>query len=497
MDTSNQIERKALVATFGSLEKVSKYLNGITAIEKVQKPGSRPWVTIAKRIPAYKLVSTRADSNDPSSEPSIYIRLPYSQLAKLRKFGAIGELHPPTKWHGRMVDEEKILCEPLQHLYDYQSGAADMLEDRLAEIGTAYLEMDTGLGKSRAALELARRCGAPCLIIVPTTGLRDQWADEAAIVLPQHNIAQFNRQKKKTDSGDDTDVVIAVIDSARKFDVDYLSTFGLIIIDEVHEYKTMKRATFMWLLQDVAERAGTSIVGMSATPRVDPSKLDKFPLLMLGGTVKPPVDTVHFYGRIERVRYSARDRTYAIPVLVNGTVNSQLTIGKIVSDPERLAMVAAEAIALLRDGHHVFIFAEHRDYLPLLSDTIATACRCGNIGTVISVPELSILRGGVSTEAASLAQDADVVITTYGYSRRGVSIKPMTAMILATPRRNGLMQIIGRITRRGSDESIERIVIDIVDVGSSLTGQFATRKLVYDEKGWPVNTRNCVSVSVV
>jgi hypothetical protein len=78
------------------------------------------------------------------------------------------------------------------------------------------------------------------------------------------------------------------------------------------------------------------------------------------------------------------------------------------------------------------------------------------------------------------------VLTTYGYSRRGVSIVEMTAIVLATPRRNGLNQILGRITRRGSDESILRLVVDIKDLGSPLKRQIADRVLVYKKNKYPI-----------
>jgi hypothetical protein len=64
----------------------------------------------------------------------------------------------------------------------------------------------------------------------------------------------------------------------------------------------------------------------------------------------------------------------------------------------------------------------------------------------------------------------------------------MTAIVLTTPRRNGSKQIIGRILRRGSDESIIREIVDIVDMRCNLHSQYYDRKKIYIEKGYDITT---------
>jgi hypothetical protein len=98
-----------------------------------------------------------------------------------------------------------------------------------------------------------------------------------------------------------------------------------------------------------------------------------------------------------------------------------------------------------------------------------------------------VLRGGCASTTLREAQDARIVLTTYGYSRRGVSLTNMTALVLATPRRNGMTQILGRITRRGSDETIVRQVVDIKDISTPLKGQSTDRRKAYKAKAWPIS----------
>jgi hypothetical protein len=187
--------------------------------------------------------------------------------------------------------------------------------------------------------------------------------------------------------------------------------------------------------------------------------------------------------------------------------------------------------------HGVFVFAETREYLPRLREALLAAAvppedilcafepddaaAAGDAGaaeaaegedagaaeaedadveTVLAGADadgdadkdagagaVSILRGGVAKTAVGDARKAGahIVLTTYGYSRRGISLVDMTAIVLASPRRNGSRQILGRILRRGSDESIVRQVVDIVDVNTSLKSQYADRRKVYREKEYP------------
>lgn len=197
-------------------------------------------------------------------------------------------------------------------------------------------------------------------------------------------------------------------------------------------------------------------------------------------------------------------------------------------DPALWEIVFAYAEEPVR-RHGVFIFAEHREVLISIRDHLAREMK----GVEIYCPELeengapsqkttakkvsavkratdekasdgplaledvklgarptpaefSVLRGNVSREERARARTigAHIILTTYGYSRRGVSIKEMTCAIRVSPRRNGSTQFAGRITRRGSDQRIRRVIVDIVDMRTSLKNQFTERKKAYAALGW-------------
>ena len=83
--------------------------------------------------------------------------------------------------------------------------------------------------------------------------------------------------------------------------------------------------------------------------------------------------------------------------------------------------------------------------------------------------------------------EAYIIFSTWYYST-GTSIVRMDTLIVATPRRSLFDQKAGRITRLGSDEEIERQIIDIVDWNISIKSQFSDRKKEYDRREWPITS---------
>ncbi len=78
------------------------------------------------------------------------------------------------------------------------------------------------------------------------------------------------------------------------------------------------------------------------------------------------------------------------------------------------------------------------------------------------------------------AKTSRVIITTYSYSSTGISYKHLNTLIKATPRASNGIQIDARCMRIGSDMTIPRVIIDIVDNNGVFEAQFyKNRKKVY------------------
>jgi hypothetical protein len=460
------------------------------------------------------------------------IILPRCQTAALLAAKAIDGVRPGFGPNEPLPPPRRYDPPPRPPLYDYQEAALDyLLAGPLAQATPiAYMRLDTGLGKSRLGAAVAAERGEPALVVVPTKAIAEQWVDEAREIFPTLRVAQFINAARNPPSPATHDIVVIIVNTFRAKTPEFLAGYGLVVIDEAHEYHGASNLQALWLAG-----SGPAVLGLSATPLERPDGLDAYVLHHLGPVIEPDAvfDTpsANFTGTVRRVMFAGDPRFCTPAVSDSGTVSAVRTIESLTDDPARLRLVADEVERLLRlhetlppaalaaaglgprppsaatekhpagamRRHGVMVFAEHREYLPRLRDLLLER---GVADVELAdtppaaqpaaqpAPAISVLRGGVGASAMTEARraGAHVVLTTYGYSRRGVSLAEMTSLVLATPRRHGLTQILGRITRRGSDESIVRVVVDIVDTRSALRGQTTTRAAAYKQRGWPITT---------
>jgi hypothetical protein len=531
----------ALVAKLGGQRGYRRFLGALTVTEKPQ-PG-RPKAYARARRTAYHsdaghLYIPRAKA--PTLLGRILARVENDPaFAAARRLGGGVREIPARDW------------VPAQDFYAYQAAAAEHVCRPTGPLGTggtgaAYVQMGTGMGKSRFGMAVAARGRGPVFVVVPTKAIRVQWLDEFQLVFPHLRCAPYDNPPKKSKKvaplPSTHDVVVGIVNTVRAKEPGFFAGYATVILDEVHELHSPKNIEVLWLAQEAP-----NVLGISATPDDRTDGLDKVVYHFLGAPIWaerdiPDFDVadVSFCGRVREVEYGGHPDHCETAVSAAGTVSAIETVGNIIRDPARLRLVAAEVErvfrlhetespgALLALGlgprpanvaseafpagevrtHGVFVFAEHREYLPALREALLERFAPEDI----EVPEIDepgdadagdedkaeggdveegaeipvVLRGGATRDQLGRAHRARIVLTTYGYSRRGVSLVEMTAIVLATPRRNGMRQILGRITRRGSDESILRLVIDIKDVRTALKSQNTDRRKVYKEKEYPI-----------
>lgn len=472
----------------GGKTNVNKILKSLTIIEKAGfgKPKGSP------------LIIKRAYTNQKG-----IIIFPRIKTPIFLKHGLIDSIRIEYKNETRIITEHEITMP----LYDYQEGiirylianqfSSESIEKRNA---ICYLQMDTGLGKSRIGCALVNKLRYPALIVVPTIAIGLQWIDEFNELYPNMTVGFYHNNTKVRVTPDKYDASIIVVNTLSKKDISFIDGYGFIIFDEAHEYYTTCNGKILWLAQ-------TKIVlGLSATPLERPDELDKYVLLHLGQPIYAKdivnVASVKFTGNVKCINYYGCSKYTENVLTERGTSSSILTIGNIIKDPFRIQLVVKEVKRLYSGGHGIFVFAEHRDFLDILKIHLIDYNVTIADDTEVNEIDTSIFRGGIHKSDIQRAKDlsrtrgSHIVLTTYGYSRRGISLTEMTAIVMATPRRNGLKQIIGRILRRGSDESIIRNIIDIVDVRCNLKNQYFDRKKIYMEKGYPIEHVKVESISI-
>jgi hypothetical protein len=350
------------------------------------------------------------------------------------------------------------------------------------------LNLDAGQGKSYIGAQLINHIKLKTLIIIHSTSILDQWKDVLKKAYPTTSIGCYYGSKKT-----DGDIVLMIINSAlsaefilgeTKFKpLDYFSQFGFIIYDECHLY-SHKTGT------EVFKRAQAPyMLGLSATPGENP-----IPRWYLGPILQadkvPGYHTTqsNFQGKVYQVIYEGPpEYTKHIINESNQLTNVAATIGMICEDPTRNQLIVEIAIENLQHQPplYTYIFADRREYLMQLKDLLEL--RAVEVGLLTSDEDFKRLVGGSKQQDLTQAETKSrIILATYSYMGTGKSITKMNSVILATPRKTGMRQFIGRIFRLGSDESITRKIYDIVDKKIVLRSQASSRKAYYKEQGFEI-----------
>jgi superfamily II DNA or RNA helicase len=400
---------------------------------------------------------------------------------------------------GESIEESRLI--PGVDLNENQQVIIDHLmanvytSNRISQgIAGCILVMGTGLGKSYLATALIESLKKKTLIILPGSGMLPDWLALFAEYYPDLKIGQYHG-KIKTDG----DVVIMIIKSAIKdtFNVDgkkisysdYFKRFDFVIYDEIHEYPTVTCQEIFW-------RVGLRCaLGITATPDERADKMDAVYISHVGPLIN--VETIPGYNvkdikwtaTVQVINYSGPPE-YTKPIRnVNGWIQTMGMHKQCSQDPYRTQLIINKLKELRADNKSIFVFSELRDYIEELMPKITEA------GLNASAPELAgvktkSLMGGTTPESRKEATQADIILMTYPYGNKGISIVKMDAMIFITTRKSKMRQTLGRILRRGGDPSIRRTIVDIIDVKTSLKKQFSERKKIYIEKEFDMEITN-------
>ena len=295
-------------------------------------------------------------------------------------------------------------------------------------------------------------------IIVPNTYLLNQWVK---VITEIFNITPgVYYGKKKTDG----DIIVSVINSLINYE--HYDDCGLIIYDEVHMYCSKKFSKIFYTM---------CCIGLTATPN---QRIDKFdpvakwhlgPIIYSNKIQQWDPDDVTYTTTVHRVLYSGPPEYTKMILSKSGIVSVPLMLNQIQNDPYRNKMITEYVIDLYKNDKNVFIFSDRREHLHILANILLDQ----NVN--VEVPELDIkqLMGGSTEEDITQAKKSRIILTTYAYSGTGVSITKMNSLIF---RKSNMEQILGRIYRLSSDCTINREIVDVVDVKVCLKSQYYTRK---------------------
>lgn len=344
-------------------------------------------------------------------------------------------------------------------------------------LGAATLVLGTGQGKTFVAMGIARALGLRLLYITKNKSLCRQ--------------AELDMELFLGPAGSDPSWRAVVINSA--LNMQGIENFGMVVLDEVNEYCT---PVFGQIFFQVQCRA---LFAMTATlARRDGFEKAALALCTNSGKATMAADipggtmnSAHFDKRAVLLHYYARpEYAQSLKHDSTGEVFMHYMYEQYTSDPDRIAIVAEKLRELYLwrgrtagECHTIYMFADEVKTLETYRNYFEAHPPPGYS------PDQSILfvgaKSGAESDLITRARlGGRILWATYSYGSVGVSISRATAAISINGRVSGWEQCLGRITRAGSDPTIPRIFIDVIDSGTCMAGQIRRRRNIYDQQGY-------------
>jgi len=407
------------------------------------------------------------------------------------------------------IPSEKFLKnnKPTIKLLDYQQAIHDHLittvfkpdsvEPQDALERGCVLVLDTGRGKTYTAGGIIRTLGVKTLVVAHNSRGLEEW-EKMLKNYPNIKVGYYCTGKRV-----DGDVVIMVINSAMRQNFDftpkksttktvlsrdkYFKQFGLVVYDEIPEYLSEKRRMLFW------DTNFKYSLGLTATPEDNLNDWDPIYQMHVGPLIYAEdipgftvdeiewdftVRAINYYGPEEYTEQKVSDAT--------GMTVCAWMAEQFIQDPYRNKMILDIIKEDYDNGHCIFVFGEKRSVLMDFAEKIREG-----LGLDPLVPEdkdqiKDIMGGSSNADVQSAVDSSRIILTTYQYGSKGMSIGKMTRGIQLTPRRHGMKQVTGRLTRADGDVTIPRVWVDIRDCNTSLKSQKKDRNDDYIEKGFQI-----------
>lgn len=326
--------------------------------------------------------------------------------------------------------------------------------------GNCIINAKVGYGKTFTGLAIASKFKQKTLVVVHTVALRNQWEKEIVKTLGIKP-GVIGSGKFNTDSP----VVVANIQSLTKHVAKISREFGMVILDEMHHVSS---PTFSKVIDAMFSRYK---IGLSGTiERKDQKHVvfkDYFGSKIFRpdkeNTMTPEVHIVE--SGIHFSDYSGASWAEKINVLKESSLYRNL--------------VVALADKYANEGHKVVIVSERVEFLRACSEASNNTSDL-LVGSVKEDAREKIIN---SVFDGSITQ----VWGTQSLVSEGLSINPLSCLILATPLNNMplLEQLIGRIIREHPGKP-KPIIVDIKLAGNTVTRQHNNRLGHYMKEGYEI-----------
>lgn len=351
-------------------------------------------------------------------------------------------------------------------LKDFQQQAVTDIVSR--DFGV--LQAPTGSGKTVMALSIIAARRQPCLIVVHSKELMDQWIEriEQFLGIPQEEIGIIGNGKMKI--GDC--ITVGIINSIYPIAREIKNHFGHVVVDECH------RCPSRTFTEAVTAFDCKFMLGLSATPyRRD--GLSKLIGWHLGRKIEVKPADLTKADIILDVEVIARETMFTSSY--DASEEYTRVLSELAEDADRNQIIAADVIREATNGGGIcLVLTDRREHCNVLAALISP---CGI--------EMAILTGEVSNGSRKAiverlkAGTIKVLIATGQLIGEGFDCKELSTLFLATPIKfdGRLTQYLGRVLRPAPGKDKAK-VYDYCDAHVGVLAASArARQKVYREVG--------------
>lgn len=316
-------------------------------------------------------------------------------------------------------------------------------------------------GKTFTALAIAAKLGQKTLIVTHTIALRTQWESEIKKV--------FGINPGVIGSGTfniNAPIVVGNVQTLYKRRENLAKEFGTIIVDECHH---IPANTFNRIVDASYARYK---IGLSGTVERKDGRHVLLPDYFGTTRFTPPREN-YMVPSVDVIQSKIR-------FMDGARVPWALRVNDLVAQEEYGELIALLAAAYHKKGHKILLLSDRVHFLKRIAATLGDYCE--------------IITGENSTEdrntkiAKINAGEVNILLGTQSIFSEGISVNPLSCLILATPVNNTplLTQLIGRVVREYPNKKAP-VIVDINLRGKTAEKQAQFRLGHYIKEGYQVN----------
>lgn len=330
-----------------------------------------------------------------------------------------------------------------------------------------------GQGKTIMSSKIILDMGIPTCVVVHKEFLEEQWQVALRDTLGSTvSIGKFRGNKSAT--GYSHDVVIAstqtLTSTRRVISDEFLRSFGLLVLDEVHRYGADVWQTVIWKFPTKYR------LGLTATP----DRLDgMWPVIVSNiGPIAYELDAEAIDNSVYLVKVDTEidredwDHSWRTKIQKRAALLSLLA-----ENEGRNLVILKHILAAYEKGRKILVITDRKVQIEILTSyAIAKGVAEDSIGHFL---------GGMKKADKQMALTKQLIFTTYAMSKEGLDMPSLDTMFFGTPQ-SDIRQALGRLLRDCVGKS-HPIAVDFIDSSiPELVSQAFSRLRHYREIGCTV-----------